>query len=58
MDGWMRDKWGEKERNRWSDGCEGVQDKSPPNMSFWYEGYFELKAIKTLWVQEKLLSLP
>lgn len=54
----MRDKWGEEERNRWSDGCEGVQDKSPPNMSFWYEGYFELKAIKTLWVQEKLLSLP
>lgn len=32
----------------------GVQNESPQDMPLWYEDYFELKALETLWAQEKL----
>lgn len=54
----MRHRWREEQRHRWVDGCEGVQDKSCQNMPFWYEGYFELKVIKTPWAQEKFCPFP
>ena len=36
----------------------GVQNKPPQNVSVLHEDYFELKAIKTLQFQGKLLPLP
>ena len=36
----------------------GVQNELPPNVPLLHEDHFELKVIKTLQVQEKLLPLP
>ena len=36
---------------------EGFQNKPPPNMLLLHENYFELKAIETLWIEEKFLPL-
>ena len=39
--------------------CHGEdQNKPPQNVPLWHVDYFELKAINTQQIQEKLLSLP
>lgn len=37
---------------------EWIKNKPLHNVSLWYMDYFELKAIKTMWAQEKFLLLP
>lgn len=36
---------------------EGVQNKSPQNVSLWHAGSFELEIIKTQPIEEKLLPV-
>ena len=36
---------------------EGVQKKPPQNVPVWQVDYFEVNAMETFWVQEKILPL-